>query len=76
LVGRQKEHLTCKTLSDVVLAWLSVWSVVQMIRCHSRPIISCFIKIQIGLTFLMPAYPGCPGKETIKRVHCLSVFSY
>jgi len=24
---------------------------------------SCFIKIQNGLTFLVPAYPGCPGKR-------------
>jgi len=24
LVGRQEEHLACKKLSDVVLAWLSV----------------------------------------------------
>jgi len=24
LVGRQEEHLACKTLSDEVLAWLSV----------------------------------------------------
>jgi len=31
-------------------------------------------KIQIGLTFLMPDCPGCPGKETIKRVPCLSCF--
>ena len=28
--------------------------------------ISCFIKIQIGYTFLVPAYPGCPGKEAVK----------
>ena len=28
--------------------------------------VSCSSKIQIGLTFLVPAYPGCPGKETIK----------
>ena len=56
-----------------MLAWLSVWSEVQMIciwssRCHCHPIISCFIKFQIGLTFLLPAYPGCTGKETIKWV--------
>jgi len=30
-------------------------------------VISCFIKIQIGLTFLVPAYSGCPGKEAVKR---------
>jgi len=23
-------------------------------------------KIQIGFTFLVPAYPGCPGKEADK----------
>jgi len=31
LVGRQEEQLTCKKLSDKVLAWLSVWSKVRMI---------------------------------------------
>jgi len=30
-VGRQEEHPACKKLSDDVLAWLSVWSEVQMI---------------------------------------------
>ena len=30
------------------------------------PIITCFIKIETGLTF--QAYPGCPGKETVKWV--------
>ena len=31
LVERQAEHSACKQLSDEVLAWLSVWSEVQMI---------------------------------------------
>jgi len=66
LVGRQEEHPACE-FSGQVLAWLSVWSEVQMICissswCHCHPIISCFIKIQIDLTFLLPAYPGCPGR--------------
>jgi len=34
--------------------------------CHCHPISSCFIKIQNDLTFLVPAYPGCLGKEAIK----------
>jgi len=34
--------------------------------CHCNPIISCFVEFQIGLFFLMPAYPGCPGTEVIK----------
>ena len=30
--------------------------------------VSCFSKIQIGFTFLVPADPGSPGKMTVKRV--------
>ena len=28
--------------------------------------VSCCSKIQIGFTFLVPAYPDCPGKEADK----------
>jgi len=28
--------------------------------------VSCFSKIQIGFTFLVPVYPGCHGKEAVK----------
>jgi len=28
--------------------------------------VSCYSNIQIGFTFLVPAYPGCPGKEAVK----------
>jgi len=31
LVERQEEHAACKKLSGEVLAWLSVWSEMQMI---------------------------------------------
>ena len=55
LVGRQEGHPACKNLSGVVLAWLSVWSEVQ--TCHS---LSCFSKVQIGFTFLVPAHPSSP----------------
>ena len=34
--------------------------------------VSCFSKIQIGFTFLVPAHPGSPGKRAIKRV-CVCV---
>ena len=30
--------------------------------------VSCFIKVENGFAFLVLAYPGCPGKEAIKRV--------
>ena len=34
--------------------------------------VSCFSKIQIGFTFLVPAHPGGPGKMAVKRV-CVCV---
>ena len=37
--------------------------------CHCHPIVSCIIKIQDGLTFLVSAYPGCPGNEAVKWVY-------
>ena len=30
--------------------------------------VSCFSKIQIGVTFLVPAYLGSHGKRAVKRV--------
>ena len=35
-------------------------------------IVSCFSKIQIGFTFLVPAHPGSPRKKAVKRV-CVCV---
>jgi len=29
--------------------------------------VSCFSKIQIGFTFLVPAHPGSPGSKAVKR---------
>ena len=36
-------------------------------------LVSCFNKIQIGFTFLVPAHPGSPGKKAVKRV-CVCVW--
>ena len=33
--------------------------------------VSCFSKIQIGFTFLVPAHPGSPGKRAV----CVTVYS-
>ena len=30
--------------------------------------VSCFSKIQIGFTFLVPAHPGSPGLKAVKRI--------
>ena len=82
LVGQHKAHLACKKLSGGVLAWLSVWSEVQTClwpswcHCHSLSLASCFSKIRIGFTFLIPAHPGSPGQMAIKWVcECLQPFS-
>ena len=37
--------------------------------------VSCFSKIQIGFTFLVPAHLGSPGKRAVKRV-CVCVCLY
>ena len=36
--------------------------------------VSCFSKIQIGFTFLVPAHPGSPGKGPLNG--CVCVFTY
>jgi len=41
LVGYQEEHLTCKNLTEEVLAWLSAWSDMQMICIWSWPLNRC-----------------------------------
>jgi len=35
--------------------------------------VSCFIKIQIGFTFLVPAHPGSPGKKAVNVCVCVCV---
>jgi len=46
---------------------------VHMARLMPVPLtVSCFSKIQIGFTFLVPAHPGSAGQRAIKRV-CLCV---
>ena len=50
------------------ILWESFWKFweIGMHGC-SRPLsVSCFSKIQIGFTFLVPAHPGSPGQRAIK----------
>jgi len=37
--------------------------------------VSCFSKIQIGFTFLVPAHPGSPGKGPLNGCVCVCVES-
>jgi len=37
--------------------------------------VSCFNKVQIGFTLLVPAHTGSPGQKSVKRV-CVCVLTY
>jgi len=73
LVGRQEGHPACKKTFE----WWGTGTVICLERdadlhvAQLMPLphtVSCFSKIQIGFTFLVPAHPGSPGKRAIKRV--------
>jgi len=72
---------------DEVLAWLYVWSEVQMICiwpgwCHCHPIISCFIEMQSGLPFWCRLSEIVMEKRSLNRRRrrsmcvCVSVWVY
>ena len=47
----------------------------HMVKLMPLPLtVSCFSKIQIGFTFLVPAHPGSPGKRVVIRL-CVCVIS-
>jgi len=70
LVGRQQGHSACKKLSGgVVVICLERGADLHMAHLMPLPLtVSCFSEIQIGFTFLVPAYLGSPGKRAVKRV--------
>jgi len=72
LVGRQEGHQACKKQSGGVLVWfvcLEQGEYLHVAQLMPLPFtVSCFSKIQIGFTFLVPAHPGSSGKRAVKRV--------
>jgi len=69
LVGWQQGHPACKKLE-----WWGAGKVVclecsadlHMAQLMPLPLnMSCFSKIQIGFTFLVPAHPGSPGQRAV-----------
>jgi len=75
-LGGRKGIQPVKKLSGGVLAWLSVWGKVQICispswcHCHTlslAPLNQDWF-YQNGSAFLVPAYPGCPGKKAVKRM--------
>jgi len=46
----------------------------HMVQLMPLPLtVSCFSKIQIGFTFLVPAHPGSPGNRAVIRVLLVDV---
>jgi len=72
LVGRQKGHPACKKTEwwgTGVVICLERVADLHMAQLMPLPLtVSCFSKIRIGFTFLVPAHPGSPGKRAAKRV--------
>jgi len=70
LVGQQEGHPACK--NRVMGCWRVVICLQRGADLHVAQLmplpltVSCSSKIQIGFTFLVPAYPGCLGKEAVK----------
>jgi len=72
LVGRQEGHPACK--KRVMWYWHGYLSGARC-RLAYGPLpltLSCFSKIEIGFTFLVPAHSGSPGKRAVKWV-CVCV---
>ena len=72
LVGWQEGHPVCKKTewwgADVVVC-LERDAELHAAQLMPMPLtVSCFRKIQIGFTSLVPAHPGSPGQKAVKRV--------
>jgi len=77
LVGRQEGHPACKKTerwgAGMVIR-LEQGADLHMAHRISLPLtVSCFSKIQLGFTFLVPAHPGSPGQRAVKRV-CVCMY--
>jgi len=72
LVGRQEGHPACKKLkwwgAGVVIC-LELGVDLHVAQLMPLPLtVSCFSKIQIGFTFLVPAHLGSPLQRAVKWV--------
>jgi len=66
LAGRQEGHPACKKLSGgvLVVVCLEQGADLHMAQLIPLPLtVSCFSKIQIGFTFLVPAHLDSPEKK-------------
>ena len=79
LVGRQEGHPACKKQwwGAGVVVCLEQGADLHMVQLLALPLtVSCFSKIQIGFTFLVPAHLGSPGKGPLNVCLCVCVRFY
>jgi len=81
LVGRQEGHPARKKCKKTewwgagVVVCLEQGADLHMVQLIPLPLtVSCFSKIQIGFTLLVPAHPGSPGKRAVKRLCVMACF--
>jgi len=72
LVGRQEGHPACKKTEwwgAGMVVCLELGADLHTAQLTPLPLtVSCFSKIQIGSTFLVPAHLGSPGQRAFKGV--------
>jgi len=77
LVGRQEGHPACEKTEwwgTGMVVCLERGADLHMAQMMPLPLtVSCFSNIQIGFTFLVPAYPGGPGQRAVNRRVCVCV---
>jgi len=76
LVGQQEGHPACTKLWWCAGVVISVERSADLHMAQLMPLpltLSCFSKIQIVFTFLVPAYPGSPGQRSVKWVCLLNI---
>ena len=66
LTSNLTTQLAYFTSKSVCLEQGADWHTAQLMPLPLT--VSCFSKIQIGFTFLVPAHPGSPGQRAVKRV--------
>ena len=77
LVGRQEGHPACKKTERWgagMVVCLERGADLHMVQLMPLPLtVSCFSKIRIGFTFLVPAHLGISGNRVVTRV-CVYIY--
>jgi len=77
LVGRQIRPVKTEWCGAGVVICLERGADLHMVQLMPLPLtVSCFSKIQIDFTLLVPAHPGSPRQRAVKRYVCVCMDEY